>query len=259
MKKTTSLVAIAVALSLTAGCANRRTPGPDPARAGEHDRDRHVRHRSGRRCHRHGRCPAAAAISCRASPVRRPGLLRLRFLRARRRGPRDARRPGRLAGALSDRAGHDRGPCRRARHPRIQSRARRPPRQCGARLSRVARHRAGADADDQLGQGAPGRARIQRERLGPEPPRRDGGAGVKAPPLGSGGRGGPRITRLERSSARFTSPPLAAPLPRGERISAAAPAASARANRAGRPRRAGGRAGGRRAPAGGGRSGSAAG
>ena len=52
---------------------------------------------------------------------------------------------------------HHRRPCRRARHPRIQHRARRPPRPVGAQLPRLARHRCEPHAHDLLRQGAPGR------------------------------------------------------------------------------------------------------
>jgi hypothetical protein len=50
----------------------------------------------------------------------------------------------------------DRRPCRRARHPRIQHRARRTPRPVGAQLSRLARHRREPHAHHLLRQGASG-------------------------------------------------------------------------------------------------------
>ena len=99
--------------------------------------------------------------------------LRHRPVRYRCRSARDPRQPGGVAAALPQRPHHDRGALRRTRHARIQSRARRPPRQCGQELSRRARHRRGADHDDQLRQGTPRRAGVGRSELGAEPPRGD--------------------------------------------------------------------------------------
>ena len=67
---------------------------------------------------------------------------------------------------------HHRRPCRRARHPRIQHRARRPPRPVGARLPRLARHRPEPHAHDLLRQGASGRGLQRHLLLVAEPPRR---------------------------------------------------------------------------------------
>ena len=49
----------------------------------------------------------------------------------------------------------------------------------------VARRGGEPDAGDQLGQGTPGDRRLERKRLGPEPPRRDGGAGVGVLSIGA--------------------------------------------------------------------------
>jgi peptidoglycan-associated lipoprotein len=54
--------------------------------------------------------------------------------------PRDPRQPGAQWLAQSEHARHDRRALRRARHPRIQPRAGRSPRQCREELSRCARH-----------------------------------------------------------------------------------------------------------------------
>ena len=67
---------------------------------------------------------------------------------------------------------HHRGPCRRARHARIQHRARRAARPGGARLSGLARHPGAAHAHDLLRQGAAGRGLQRHLVLVAEPPRR---------------------------------------------------------------------------------------
>ena len=59
------------------------------------------------------------------------------------------------------RHGHDRGPLRRARHARIQPRARRAPRRGGQERAGRARHPGGAHPDDQLRQGAADRRRVE--------------------------------------------------------------------------------------------------
>ena len=65
---------------------------------------------------------------------------------------------------------HHRRPRRRARHPRIQHRARRAPGAVGAHLPRFARHRRQPDADDLLRQGTPGRGVQRHLLLVAEPP-----------------------------------------------------------------------------------------
>ena len=72
---------------------------------------------------------------------------------------------------------------------------------------------AGADHDDQLRQGTPGRARLGRGELGAEPPRGDGGAELdrRAVPLPSGEREGGAAWRREGEgllgrSVRASSP-----------------------------------------------------
>ena len=107
-------------------------------------------------CSRRRSWPAAAPISRRTSQAglgaatpgqpagipgqrRRPGVLRDGFLGAHRAVAGDARPAGPVAEAVFAIHLHRRRPCRRARHARIQSRARRPPRQRGARLHDRAR------------------------------------------------------------------------------------------------------------------------
>ncbi len=106
-----------------------------------------------------------SATACSSNPIR-PELT------SQSRG--DARQAGAVAAALQPLHLHDRRPCRRARHARIQHRARRPPRPDGARLSGVARHRQLAHADDLLRQGAAGRGVQRHLLLVAEPPRRHG-------------------------------------------------------------------------------------
>ena len=67
---------------------------------------------------------------------------------------------------------HHRRPCRRARHPRIQSGARRPPRCRHPRLPHRQGRRRQAPEDDLLRQGASGRGLRRHLLLEPEPPRR---------------------------------------------------------------------------------------
>ena len=69
---------------------------------------------------------------------------------------------------------HRRRPRRRARHARIQPRARRPPRHRGARLHDRARHRRQPHAHRLLRQGAAGRRLRRHLLLVAEPPRRHG-------------------------------------------------------------------------------------
>ena len=69
---------------------------------------------------------------------------------------------------------HHRGPCRRARHARIQLFAWCPPRPDGARLPRLARSRRQPHAHHLLRQGAAGRGLQRHLLLVAEPPRRDG-------------------------------------------------------------------------------------
>ena len=79
----------------------------------------------------------------------------------------------RLAAALSERDGDDRRTLRRARHARVQPRARRAPRPgCQECLGRVG-HSGIPDLDDQLRQGASCRRRVERRSLCAEPARRD--------------------------------------------------------------------------------------
>ena len=66
---------------------------------------------------------------------------------------------------------HHRGPCRRARHPRIQHRARRASRAGGARLSDLARYPGAPHAHDLLRQGTAGRGLQRYLVLVAEPPR----------------------------------------------------------------------------------------
>src|SRR5690606_20145236 len=83
---------------------------------------------------------------------------------------------GRLAQPVPELPHHDRRPCRRARHPRIQYRPGRPPRLGGGELSRVARRQWPAHHQPVFRQGTPG-GHLQRYfLLEPEPPRRDCGA-----------------------------------------------------------------------------------
>ena len=65
------------------------------------------------------------------------------------------------------------GSCRRAWHPRVQFRPRRPPGPDRARLSGLARRRCRSHARGLLRQGAPRRRLCRTGLLGPEPPRRD--------------------------------------------------------------------------------------
>ncbi len=67
---------------------------------------------------------------------------------------------------------HGRRPCRRARHPRIQPGTWRPPCQCNARLSRLARRSGCAHEDDLLRQGTSGRHLRRHFLLVAEPSRR---------------------------------------------------------------------------------------
>ena len=62
--------------------------------------------------------------------------------------------------------GPDRGPLRRARHRRVQPRARRPPRQRRQGVPRLARHRRVAHPDGLLRQGAPLLHRVRRRAAG---------------------------------------------------------------------------------------------
>ena len=84
----------------------------------------------------------------------------------------------------------DRRPCRRARHARIQHRARRPARADRARLSGLARRSGAAHAHDFLRQGAPGRGVQRHFLLVAEPSGRDG-AQYQFLSGGYGGRGQP--------------------------------------------------------------------
>src|SRR5205085_6757294 len=79
---------------------------------------------------------------------------------------------GRMAAALSEYLGDDRGPLRRTRHPRIQFGARRAPRT--GRQKRAGRPRGSGLAypDDQLRQGTPRDPALGRCLLRAEPARR---------------------------------------------------------------------------------------
>ena len=173
------------ALSLTAGCATRRTAERAAAGAAEPTERPTTGSASD------GDASGAAVPGSRADFLQSVPADRVFFdidsyaLDGEDRV--DAGRPGRLAGPQSERAGDDRGPCRRARHPRIQSRPRRPPRQRRRELSRSpAASRRGRMTVISWGKERPGGARLGRERLGPEPPRGDGGAGISRNVRGEG-------------------------------------------------------------------------
>ena len=104
---------------------------------------------------------------------RRSRLLRNQFLGADRSGPRHARQAVAMAQQLQPLFLHRRRPRRRARHARIQYRARRPPRRDRAAISRLARHRGHAHAHHLLRQGAAGCAVQRHFLLVAKPPRRD--------------------------------------------------------------------------------------
>ncbi len=89
-------------------------------------------------------------------------------------GARDARQAGAVAQQLQPLRLHRRRSCRRARHARIQHRARRPPRRDGAPISGLARRAGAAHAHHLLRQGAAGRAVQRYFVLVAESPRRDG-------------------------------------------------------------------------------------
>jgi predicted small lipoprotein YifL len=124
------VAAIAAALALTAGCGKKAPkelpPAPQEETTGEATT---------------GDEDSSGGVGTEALPGSRAAFLA-------------------AVGMGGDRAGHRRGPCRRARHPRLQSRSRRPPRQRRQELSRRARHFAVADDGDQLRQGAAGGARL---------------------------------------------------------------------------------------------------
>ena len=69
----------------------------------------------------------------------------------------------------------------------------------------------GAADGDQLGQGAPGRAGLGRGRLGPEPPRGDGGGSVSVNPANAEASPATRVRRLTPRSAALSSPARRAP------------------------------------------------
>ena len=72
---------------------------------------------------------------------------------------------------VSDVGDHDRRARRRARHGRVQPRARRAPRGGRAHLPRLARHPGRSAEDRELRQGVPVRSRPRRVGVGEEPPR----------------------------------------------------------------------------------------
>src|SRR3981081_1823025 len=72
-------------------------------------------------------------------------------------GERDPGKAGAMAAELQSILIYHRRACRRTWHPRIQYRARCPPRPVGSHLPGLARHRPQPHADDLLRQGAPGR------------------------------------------------------------------------------------------------------
>ena len=114
--------------------------------------------------------PAGLARGLR-SECRRPRLLRLRPVGHQGRGPDDAAAPGDVAEEISERHRHGRRTLRRARHARIQPRARQPPRQRREERARGARHPREPHPDHQLRQGPADRGRLQRGGLGAEPHR----------------------------------------------------------------------------------------
>ena len=100
---------------------------------------------------------------------RRPRLLRLRPIGYHAGSAADPGPAGRLAAALSECHRDDRRPLRRARHARIQSRARRAPRSSGQeRACRIGNFRI-PGLDDQLWQRTPDCRRLERGGLGSEP------------------------------------------------------------------------------------------
>ena len=103
-----------------------------------------------------------SATACSSTPIRPTSR------RPRRR--RSTSRP--VAQPVQPLHLHDRRPCRRARHARIQLRPRRPPRRGGPRLSRRQGRLALAHEDDQLRQGAAGRDLRRHFLLVAESPRR---------------------------------------------------------------------------------------
>ena len=78
-----------------------------------------------------------------------------------------------MAAALPAVHHHHRGPCRRARHPRVQPRPGCPPSPGGERLPRHPRHRGEPDADRLVRQGAAGGGVQRHLVLVAEPPRGD--------------------------------------------------------------------------------------
>ena len=121
-----------------------------------------------------------SATACSSTPIR-PTSRRRRRRRSTSRPPGSTGFPATL---------HRRGPRRRARHARVQFRARRPPRRGGQGLSRRQGRLDLAHEDDLLRQGAPGRDLRRHLLLVPEPPRGDG---------------------LERRAGQLTGPDARAP------------------------------------------------
>ena len=175
MKKRTSLVAIAVALSLTAGCASRRTadqlpPEPlsstTPDESLSQDGDPSGTAAPGSRGHFLQNVPSDRVLfdfdsysldgEDRATlDAQAAYLARYPNVRVTIEGHADERGTREYNLALGD---------RRANAARD--------------YLAIARRLGRPDAGDQLGQGAARGARIERSRLGPEPPRGDGGAGM---------------------------------------------------------------------------------
>ena len=155
--KSPAIIMLAVGLAL-AGCAKNKLPN-NADWSGPQWRD------TGFAAGLHRQC-------------RRPRLLRDRFLRADRHCPPDARQTGVVAAEIHQLPDHDRRPCRRTRHARIQHRARRTA-CCGsdANISSARGVPAKRMQHDLLRQGTAGRGLRRHLVLVAEPPRGDDAGG----------------------------------------------------------------------------------
>ena len=137
-----------------AGCASRRRRTAPPISASAAAPRRRARRRTS---------PSMSATASSSTPTPRS-------IRADAQG--DTVPPGAVAQPVRQLRHHHRGPCRRARHARIQSGARRPPRRRHARLPGRPRRRRQPPEDHLLRQGKAGRGLRRHLLLVAEPPRR---------------------------------------------------------------------------------------
>ena len=168
MKFSTGLELAAVAAVVTArrpapqAASRRRTP-PPPIAASD-DEQQPSTHRAS--------FPAAPKIF--ASMSATPSISNTTNMTSPDEDRGIAAASGGLAAEISAGARHGRRPLRRARHARIQSRARRPPRQRGEGISRQPRRlRRRASTRSPTARNVPICTESDEDLLGAEPPRRD--------------------------------------------------------------------------------------